>query len=269
MRLRPSPFTKRNFFHARKMYRQGMSLGSVLMWPIRSRAGRPSVFTLRQGTSFLTPPDINFQLLWREVWVEEVYAQAGIHIAPEATVVDIGANIGLFSLWAATRCERGRVIAVEPSPRMADFLCQNAARNRKSITVLQVACGGVGGKGVLYTPYGDEAKNTLDARDSSIPVRALADVEIITLKELFNRSNIEKCNLLKVDCEGSEYDILLKSPVEVLDKVQQIALEYHPGFNESDTPGRLEGFLKDRGFQVCCQPLGTPGYGYIYARKLS
>ena len=270
MRLRPSPFTKSNFLHAKRMYQQGMSLGSVLTWPIRSRMERPYVFKLRDGTSFLTPHDgVNFQLLWRENWVEEVYAKGGIHIAPEATVVVIGANIGLFSIWAATRCERGRVIAVEPSPTMADFVRRNAARNRKSITVLQVACGGAEGKAVLYTPYGDEAKNTLHAPDPSIPVRALADVEVVTLKELFKRSNVEKCDLLKIDCEGSEYDILLKSPVEVLDRVHQIALEYHPGFNESDTPGKLEGFLKDRGFRVCCQPLDNPGFGYMYARKPS
>src|SRR6478752_8975650 len=120
MRFRPSPFTRSNFRHARTMYQQGMTLGSVLMWPIRSRNGRSHVFKLRGGTSFMVPQDINFQLLWREVWIEEVYAQSGIRIGPEATVVDIGANIGIFSLWAAAHCEKGRVIAVEPSPRMAD-----------------------------------------------------------------------------------------------------------------------------------------------------
>ena len=268
MRLRPSPFTKSNFLHAKKMYQQGMSLGSLLTWPIRSRMQRPYVFKLRDGTSFLTPHDgVNFQLLWREIWIEEVYVKGGIHIAPEATIVDIGANIGLFSVWAATRCPGARVIAVEPSPTMAEFVRQNAARNRMSITVLQVACGGEEGKRVLYTPYGDEARNTLNASDPSIPVRALADVEVVTLKELLRRSRVEKCDLLKVDCEGSEYDIMFKAPADVLDRVQQIALEYHPGFNESDTPGRLEEFLKDRGFHVCCEPLDLPGHGYMYARK--
>jgi FkbM family methyltransferase len=271
MRLGRSLLTKSNFLNAKEMYQQGVTLGSLLMWPIRSRSSsdRPHVFTLRDGTSFLAPPEgLSFQLLWREIWVEEVYAQAGIHIAPEATVVDIGANLGLFSLWAASRCERGRVVAVEPSPRMADFAHRNAARNRRSnITVVQVACGGAEGRGVLYTPYGDEARNTLDAHSAGSP-RALADVEVVTLKELFRRTNIEKCDLLKVDCEGSEYDILVKSPIEILDRIQQIALEYHPGFNEFDTPEKLEGFLKDHGFDVSDRPSDTPGYGYMYAKKL-
>ena len=117
MRLPTSPFTRSNFLLAKKMHQQGMSLGSLLMWPLRSRIKNgPYVFKLKQGVSFLTPRDLNFQLLWREIWVEEAYAQAGVEIGPEATVIDIGANIGLFSFWATTRTRR-RVIAVEPSPR--------------------------------------------------------------------------------------------------------------------------------------------------------
>lgn len=267
---RHSLLTKSNFLNAKTMYQQGATLGSLLMWPIRSRSNsdRPHVFKLRDGTSFLAPREgLSFQLLWREIWVEEVYAQAGIRIVPEDTVVDIGANLGVFSLWASSRCERGRVVAVEPSPRMADFARQNAGRNQRSnITVVQVACGGAAGRAVLYTPYGDEARNTLDAHSGGSP-RASADVEVVTLTELFRRMNIEKCDLLKVDCEGAEYDILQKSPAEIFNRIQQIALEYHPGFNESDTPKKLEVFLKNRGFNVSTRPGETPGYGYMYAKK--
>jgi FkbM family methyltransferase len=269
MRLGPSPLTKSNFLHARKMYREGMTLGSVLMWPIRSRIGQPHVFAMRNGVSFISPQDLNFQLLWREVWLDEVYGQGEMNIAPQGTIVDVGANIGLFSIWAATRCEGGRVIAVEPSPRMADFLRKNAARNRKSVTVIQAACGGAQGKGALYTPYGDEARNTLNTLDSSVPARALADVEILTLEELFKRSDIETCDFLKLDCEGSEYDIVLNSPPRVLEKIHQIALEYHPGLKRSHTPEKLQEFLGEHGFMARRQPLETPGYGYIYAIRAS
>jgi FkbM family methyltransferase len=247
------------------MYREGMSLGSVLMWPIRSRIGQPYVFTMRNGVSFICPQDLNFQLLWKEIWLDEVYGQGEIKIIPQTTIVDVGANIGLFSIWAATRCARGRIIAVEPSPRMAHFLRKNIARNHKSIMVLQAACGGAQGRGALYTPYGDEARNTLNTLDSNVPARALPDVEILTLEGLFKRSAIEKCDLLKLDCEGSEYDILLNSPTSVLDRIRQIVLEYHLGSKESDTPERLNQFLQSHGFKVCCRPLETPGYGYIYA----
>ncbi len=271
MGLRRSLLTKSNFLNAKNMYQQGVTLGSLLMWPIRSRSNsdRPHIFKLRDGTSFLAPREgLSFQLVWREIWVEEVYAQAGIHIAPEDTVVDIGANLGVFSLWASSRCERGRVVAVEPSPRMADFARQNAARNRRSnIAVVQVACGATKGRAVLYSAYGDEARNTLDANSGGSP-RAAADVEVVTLTELFGRMNVAKCDLLKIDCEGSEYDILLKSPPEIFSRIQQIALEYHPGFSDSDTPEKLEIFLKDRGFDVSSRTGDIPGYGYMYARKL-
>ena len=271
MRLRRSLLTRSNFLNAKQMYQQGVTLGTLLMWPIRSRSNsdRPHIFKLRDGTSFLAPREgLSFHLLWREIWVEEVYAQAGIRIAPEDTVVDIGANLGVFSLWASSRCESGRVVAVEPSPRMADFARRNAARNRRSnITVLQVACGGSAGRAVLYTAYGDEARNTLDPHSAS-SAQALAEVEVVTLSELFRRTNVENCNLLKIDCEGSEYDLLLKSPIEIFSRIHQIALEYHPGFNESDTPDKLGNFLNARGFDVSTRQGEIPGYGYLYARKL-
>src|SRR5437016_5834936 len=148
------------YWIARQMYHDGVSLGSILLWPIRSRTSSEMALTLRQGTAFRFPKDANFELLFRETWLDEVYTRDGIEIMPGATVIDIGSNIGMFALWAASRAEGTRVIALEPSPRMFGFLSRNVARNRAPVTVVQAACGSANGRAILYST-GEEIKNTL------------------------------------------------------------------------------------------------------------
>jgi len=56
-------------------------------------------------------------LLFKEIFQEACYSKVAKHVRPGATVVDAGANIGMFSLWAAELAgASGRVIAFEPIP---------------------------------------------------------------------------------------------------------------------------------------------------------
>lgn len=270
MRLRPTPFTLANFRAARQMYQDGLSLGSILAWPVRSRLLKgPYSFRLRNGVSFLTPRDLNFQLLLREIWAEEHYGGAGIRIRPQATVIDIGANIGLFALWVATRATGVNLFAVEPSPRMCGFLRTNITRNGINATVVQAACGGSNGRATLYS-RGTETKNTVYPRDAfHAELQPVGDVEMISLAELFRRFSIGFCDLLKLDCEGAEYDILLNAPEELLQSVRQVALEYHVGFEPGRSPGQIEDRLASCGFKVFRRPMDDQT-GYLYAtRELS
>jgi FkbM family methyltransferase len=249
------------------MYREGVSLTSLLLWPVRSRFSEGAyVFSLRGGISFITPRDVDFELLFREIWVDEVYGQAGVRIPSGATVIDVGSNIGMFSLWAATRSRDVKVIAVEPSVRMCEFLRRNAAINKSRITVVQAACGGAERRTILYSPNGEETKNTLSPRSPHGQLRSLGEVEVISLERLFLRFDLHNCDLLKMDCEGGEYEILLNAPVDVLRRVRQIALEYHLGFDGEHKPEELEEFLGHNGFQVTTRAADGQT-GYLYARR--
>jgi len=249
------------------MYQAGVSLRSLLAWPIHSRfrSGAYSI-RLRSGISFVTPRDLNFQLLLREIWGEEHYRGVGIVIGPQATVIDIGANIGLFALWAGTRAAGVSLLAVEPSPRMCEFLRANTIRNGINATVVQAACGSRNGRATLYS-RGTETKNTVYPCDAfHAELQPMEEVELISLAELFRRFNIACCNLLKLDCEGAEYDILLNAPEELLQRIRQIALEYHVGFQPGRSPEQLENRLASSGFNLFRRPMDDQA-GYLFATR--
>jgi len=60
----------------------------------------------------------------------------------------------------------------------------------------------------------------------------LTRVPSVTLKDLLDLHQVESAELLKLDCEGSEYAILLSSPIELFKRIRNIAMEYH----------KIEGF---------------------------
>jgi hypothetical protein len=75
-----------------------------------------------------------------------------------------------------------------------------------------------------------------------------ATVRQLTLEQLFQESGVEQCDLLKIDCEGAEYDILLTARPPVLQKVQMIICEYHP--TASGDRSTLIEHLSNLGFNV-------------------
>lgn len=72
------------------------------------------------------------EFIHREIFIEEDYRKHGIRFAPGQTIVDAGANVGLFSLYANQRCGRQATIyALEPAPRTFEYLVKNAAEDER------------------------------------------------------------------------------------------------------------------------------------------
>jgi len=76
------------------------------------------------------------------------------------------------------------------------------------------------------------------------------DVQCLTLAEVFKENNINNCDLLKLDCEGAEYDILFNTPKEILIKIDQMAIEVHSGKNEKENLYSLKEFLLKFNFKL-------------------
>ncbi len=77
-----------------------------------------------QQIAYVSKPDVAF--LYREVYEKQTYLQHGVTISPGNTVLDVGANIGIFAAYAARKVgKRGLVIAVEPVPPTWEVLQYN------------------------------------------------------------------------------------------------------------------------------------------------
>jgi len=246
----------------------GVTIGTILKFPLRRFRWRaPKRLRLRNGVCIVAPAEEPLQELFVEIWVNRCYAPRDLMVAAESTIIDVGANVGVFTLWAATSHPGVRIISLEPSPRMCDFLRRNVCASRlDNVTVVQAAAGGQKGEAILYS-RGPEAWNSLYCRDSlGSTFRPLAHTEVLTLDELFERFAVWKCPLLKLDCEGAEYEVLLNARPETLKRIGNIAMEYHVGLNEH-SPEELVAFLGAHGFVVECLPLIDQECGYLYARR--
>jgi FkbM family methyltransferase len=203
----------------------------------------------------------------QEVCIDDCYGVADLSLAPGDTIIDIGANVGVFTLWVATRNPEVQVIALEPSPRMCAYLRENITRSgARNVTAVQSACGGATREAVLFQ-RGVEAANSLYAQDNyGSRFYPLARTEMLTLDDLFQRFDVRRCKLLKMDCEGAEYEILLNASEATLRRIERISMEYHVGLN-AHTPQELARFLMSNGFDVqVLDPLDVEG-GYLYAQQ--
>ena len=204
---------------------------------------------LRSGVVLEGPDTIELAFLFQETWLRRIYSPPGYEIGPGETVVDIGANIGVFATYAATRAPNVKVYAYEPFPGNVKWLRHNVeASGLANIEVRQQAVGAETGTRylqvnaddwIMHSFFGEQTKGS-----QGLPV------DCISFDDLMQTHRIERCDLLKLDCEGSEYEILQRCAPETLRRVRRIVGEYHEGLTIDGTGEELCRFLESRSFRI-------------------
>jgi amino acid adenylation domain-containing protein/FkbM family methyltransferase len=211
--------------------------------------------------------------LFRQIFQERVYLQHGVSLLEGDIIFDVGANIGLFSLFILQEAPNTRVYAFEPIPSSFMKLSLNLAPYESRVELFH--CGLSDRRGVTqftFYPlwsassgvYADE-ESDLDAarrfllnRDQALDEFAdeildgrfkgeAAEAELRTLSDIIRQRDIDRIDLLKLDVEKSEWDILQGIEEQDWPKIRQIVAEVH------DLDGRLASIhhlLDARGFHV-------------------
>ena len=148
------------------------------------------------------------------------------NIQKNSIVIDIGANIGVFSLYAVGMGAK-KVYAYEPSQHAYKVLLHNIVKNQledKVIPYKLAVCKTDGNK--VRIPIESSPYNRVVSEDNT---QNWAMVETVTLERIVQDSEVDFVDLLKIDCEGMEYDILLSTTESVFSKIKAIRMEYHNG----------------------------------------
>jgi glycogen synthase len=161
-----------------------------------------------------------------------------------SVVIDLGANRGRFAK-AIFRRFGCTPFCVEPNPLLCAVL-----RSECNFGVYNAAVAAQSGKGVLQVTTNDECSSLMMPTIS--PIEHQIECELITLPELLKRLQLSRVNLLKLDIEGAEIEVLLNAPVEILELVEQITVEFHEsiGLAKVEDATRVIGHLRDAGFGV-------------------
>jgi len=176
------------------------------------------------------------------------------------TVVDVGAGVGdtaiLFSLRGAKK-----VIALEPYYSLYKKALTNIKINsiENNIILLNAGLGSFDGEVCAEL---NNVNNYILFRPGS---RCDHMVRVYTLESLVKEFEIDNEAILKVDCEGCEYETILNTKPEVLRIFDQIVIEYHNGYAE------LKRVLENAGFKTAIKPIRSvvqpiEVQGYIIAR---
>ena len=208
----------------------------------------PLVFKTRNGVLVEVPSRLLHT--FKEIFMEEGYL-AGLEKkpSPHPVILDIGANAGYFSLFAVSKYDGASVFAYEPIPSNYKQLLRNADLNgSRRISCFPLAVAGHCGEISLVFDNTDSFTTSATVLSSNSGANDSIRVECVDLKKIFDDNRIEKCDLLKLDCEGAEYDILYSCPEEYLKRIDQIAMEVHRGEKENMNMDALASFLSSRGF---------------------
>lgn len=233
-----------------RMRKLGRLVSAVDNWPralvdhLRLRSGN-YLCRLRDGLEVEVRGGTDDRHVLFEVFAERIYP---LPAADGGVVVDIGAHIGCFTLLAASAGHR--VLALEPSPENFSILRRNVQRNGGTeVELVQAAVGERRRTGWLVLP--DNGSHT--GRFSLFPGHGVRTVRVpvLSLGEVLRDARIDRVALLKLDCQGSEYEILYSAGAGLLERIDSIAVECEAFPDRPEwSLTALQSFLETSGFRT-------------------
>jgi len=167
---------------------------------------------------------------------------------PDHIIIDIGAHIGTFSMLAASKVSYGCVFAIEACKSSFDCLKKNIELNNiKNIIPEHLA---------VYDNFGTiRLYHDLNAGNwGNTVVRGVSDrfeeCPSDSLEDFMEHHNIECCHFLKMNCEGSEFKIILSTPEQTLRKIKILLILYHIDIANNYSENDLIRYLTKHGFYI-------------------
>jgi FkbH-like protein/FkbM family methyltransferase len=276
------------------------------MTPGREKAARcfgdRARYVLPNGLEIVHLNRYETDYLYQEIFEDQCYLRHGIRLRDGATVVDIGANIGLFSLFVMSRCRNPAIYAFEPAPALHDLLKANCEAYGSSILAANLGVSDRP-KTATFTYYekssvfsgfhADEnqdreaiqavVRNTLSratsVEDESVENyvaeltadrlrRTTHECRLTSVSEIIRENRIDTIDLLKIDAEKSELDIIKGIDDGDWPKIAQIVIEIHDPTRKAVE--QVESLLTAKGYRCAVEQerlLERSGLFNIYATR--
>ncbi|MCX6704406.1 MAG: FkbM family methyltransferase [Candidatus Woesebacteria bacterium] len=220
---------------------------------------------LRNGLTILGGKDSLIEGLINEIFVQKVYNPEFLPIHEGDTVIDIGANIGIFGVFAASK-GAGRIIEIEPFPENIIRIKKNFSINKMSMPIiLKAAVSDNNGTEKLFLGDLDSHNLLFKNNPKIIGLEKYIRVKTVTLNEIIQKYFIKRVNFLKIDCEGGEGSIIASTLPPVWEKIDKVAIEYHDNVS-TISHQQIVKKLTRLGFQTKVV-ISDLLYGYVYAWK--
>ncbi len=242
----------------------------------------PTKAYLRNGTRF--EANVGFLWLVNEIFFHHVYTPRHLEIEKNDVVIDIGAHIGVFTVFAASKT-KNTVYAFEPSPGNLKLIKRNVSLNSLDNVISQgmAVSDKIGSAALLLSPKAT-TRNMLSNQmaldnlkryqteeeheqfEATMPgeFEECIEVPTTTLQNIMDNNHIDQVGFLKLDCEGAEGLILTSTPLSYLKRVRKIAIEFHDHLSTIDH-NEIRKLLEAGGFITELRWNGKSPLGFLYA----
>ena len=194
------------------------------------------------------------------IWLVQEYDKK-FQINENDIIIDIGAHIGLFSLFASQYCKNGKIFSYEPIKENFELLLENIKLNKiENVHPHNSAVSKLNEKIKIF--YNDDQS----AHSMFLESDKNTTVDSISLQRIFDENKIESCNFLKIDCEGAEYEIIDSLPIEYFKKIEKMVIEYHFADSKPELSKKLISKINNAGFETKIRPHYND-MGFLYAQK--
>jgi len=233
----------------------------------------------RKGIEFENPDGIKYVLdltdhVMRQIYLKGVYERNTMrHLIklarPDMTFMDVGANIGAYTLTMAKHLKQGKVISFEPNPRTINYLQRNIDLNGfKNIRIVDVGLSDKEEEVTLYTSSLTTASINKGKNTSEVE-----QIKLTTLDKFCSENNISSIDLIKIDIEGHEAkclkgaeQMIAKSKemvliMEIDDNCKAVGLEKNELFHSITDKG-FKGF-KPRGYPFKMEEIKDLSEDYV------
>jgi len=237
---------------------------------VRTELGKQE--EMPDGTVLATPRRADTMMLWREIFDDQVYATAAGRLAAGDTVLDVGANVGLASLYFARRVPGVRVLAFEPAADVFACLSANLAEHVPDSLALRQALGDTAGPRELFYYPNAPSQSGFDADTSAaaeltrtylrneglepgeidylcrdLHTARTETVTVTTVSEVLRAHRLDRIDLLKIDVERAEWEVLAGVRSEDWARIRSVVVEVH---DLGDRLARVLDLLSSAGLTV-------------------
>jgi FkbM family methyltransferase len=206
----------------------------------------------RKDINFVNRSDPRFRYEFIDICINDAYKLNSLSKGEIKTIVDIGANQGIFSLAARKVFSKAKIHAYEPNVMLSSVLSFN--------------CKQVSAVCFYEAVTAQDCKVILQLSESDLETKVeqteAGNVVGSSLKKVIDRAG-GKIDLLKMDCEGGEWDLLqLKNEWR---SIKYITMEYHLWHGKGYKIEELTSNLKNLGFNILSIKPVTSEYGMLLA----
>ena len=213
-------------------------------------------------------------LVFKEIFMTDVYEIDTLvsQLPARPVVIDIGANAGFFDIQLLSKVKQATIYAYEPMMANIKALQQTMVQNPRLQQNIRLFPMAVTGQPLTHLDLFAEAEE-----NSQVVASAFAGfnennsqkitVPCITLTEIIQQNKLQSVDLLKLDCEGGEYDIIYHTAPDLIRRIKRMTIEVHNLDNEKNNLEAFNNYLRSVGYITTHTPINSFCYA-LEAQKL-